>query len=125
MALLDTEIHRRKGSVRGRESRNQTVTTKLTEAEFALVETASISDGKAVGEWLRDAALDAMHAEAKNGQYTIVFSEIIGVRLLLVNVLRSIATGQVMLPETFDKLLDEIAGAKHEVAEKLATEGRK
>ena len=53
-------------------------------------------------------------------------AEILGVRLLLVNVLRPLAAGQRLTPEAFDKLLDEISDAKHELAAKLATSaGRK
>ena len=46
-------------------------------------------------------------------------AEILGVRLLLVNVLRPLAAGQKLTPEAFDKLLDEISTAKHNLAGKL------
>ncbi|MGB8783963.1 MAG: hypothetical protein WCD02_12670 [Terriglobales bacterium] len=53
-------------------------------------------------------------------------AEILGVRLLLVNVLRPLAAGQLLAPEAFDKLLDEISDAKYKLAAKLATSaGRK
>ncbi len=53
-----------------------------------------------------------------------MLTEVLGVRLLLVNVLRPLAAGQKMTLEVFDKLLDEISTAKHELAGKLASEGR-
>jgi hypothetical protein len=53
-------------------------------------------------------------------------AEILGVRLLLVNVLRPLAAGQRLAPEAFDRLLDEISEAKHQLAGKLAASvGRK
>ena len=52
-------------------------------------------------------------------------AEILGVRLLLVNVLRPLAAGQRLTPEAFDRLLDEISNAKHQLAGKLAIFGRK
>ena len=53
-------------------------------------------------------------------------AEILGVRLLLVNVLRPLAAGQTLAPEVFDRLLDEISEAKHQLAAKLtASTGRK
>ena len=53
-------------------------------------------------------------------------AEILGVRLLLVNVLRPLAAGQRLAPEAFDKLLDEISEAKHALAGQLAASaGRK
>ena len=57
MAVLEIDTTRRKGAVKGRESRNQTLNTKLTPTEAAAVETAAKANGKAVGEWLRDLAL--------------------------------------------------------------------
>jgi hypothetical protein len=49
-------------------------------------------------------------------------AEILGVRLLLVNVLRPLAAGQRTSPETFDELLEEIGKAKHQLAERIITE---
>ena len=46
-------------------------------------------------------------------------AEIVGVRLLLVNVLRPVAAGEKLAPEAFDKLLDQISEVKHELAAKL------
>ena len=52
-------------------------------------------------------------------------AEILGVRLHLVNVLRPLAAGQKMAPEAFDKLLDDIGTAKHDLAAKLLAEARR
>ena len=121
MPVSELEIAVRRGTIRGRESRNQTLTTKLTEAEQRAVENAARADGKTTGEWLRDLALYAVRSSQKDTS-GIVLSEVVGVRLLLVNVLRSLGAGQKLTPEAFDKLLDEISTAKHELAGKLAFE---
>jgi hypothetical protein len=42
-----------------------------------------------------------------------------------VNVLRPLAAGQRVAPEAFDKLLDEIGSAKHELAGRLIAEGKR
>lgn len=125
MPVLGTEIQHRRGMIRGRESRNHTATTKLTETEWRLVDAAATADAKTTGEWLRDLALSELKNQRRGDSQSIVLSETIGVRLLLVNVLRSLATGQIMVPEVFDKLLDEIGVAKHELAEKLVNEPRR
>jgi hypothetical protein len=74
---------------------------------------------------LRDLALLEIAAQTGGGTETVVLPEIVGVRLLLVNVLRSLASGQKLTPEAFDKLLDQIGTAKHELAAKLLAEGRR
>jgi hypothetical protein len=123
MLLNHSETDRRKGAVRGRESRNQSLNTKLTRTEFAAVEVAAAAHGCALGEWVRDVILREIRGGSPADPS---LAEILGVRLLLVNVLRPLAAGQRITPEAFDKLLDEISEAKHALAGKLAAAaGRK
>ena len=125
MSILASEPTTKRGKIRGRESRNQTLTTKVTATEYRAVEDAAGAEAKTTGEWLRDLALQAIAAQHRSGTETVALPEIVGVRLLLVNVLRSVATGQRLTPEAFDKLLDQIGTAKHELAEKLLAERRR
>jgi len=99
------------------------VTAKLTKEERERVTEFARSQGLARGEWIRDAILKEVRGDSPNDPS---LAEILGVRLLLVNVLRPLAAGQVLAPEAFDKLLDEISEAKHALAGKLAASaGRK
>lgn len=125
MAILDAQMTAKRGKIRGRESRNQTLTTKVTATEYRAVEGAAGAEAKTTGEWLRDLALEAVAAQAAGGTEMVMLPEIVGVRLLLVNALRSVAIGQTMTPEAFDKLLDQIGTAKHELAGKILAEGRR
>ena len=99
------------------------VTAKLTKEELDRVTDFARSQGLARGEWIRDVIL----RELRGGLVCDPsLAEILGVRLLLVNVLRPLAAGQRLTPEAFDKLLDEISEAKHALAAKLAAStGRK
>jgi hypothetical protein len=98
------------------------VTTKLTKEERGKITEFSRSQGLARGEWIRDVILRELHgASVKDPS----LAEILGVRLLLVNVLRPLAAGQRLTPEAFDKLLDEISDAKHQLAAKLVTPGER
>lgn len=123
MPILDEERPIRKGTIRGRETRNQTVSTKLTDAEYRAIERMSAKDGKTSGEWLRDLALRRLRNGADDIEI-IALSESLGVRLLLVNALRSLATGQRLSTEAFDKLLDEIGATKHDLAVRLVAQRR-
>ena len=99
------------------------VTAKLTKEELVKVTEFARSQGLPRGEWIRDVILKEMCDGSASDPS---LAEILGVRLLLVNVLRPPAAGQRLAPETFDKLLDEISEAKHALARKLATSaGRK
>jgi hypothetical protein len=98
------------------------VTAKLTKEELGRVTEFARSQGLARGEWIRDVILREVGGPTSDPS----LAEILGVRLLLVNVLRPLAAGQLLAPEAFDKLLDEISDAKYKLAEKLATSaGRK
>jgi hypothetical protein len=85
--------------------RNTTRCFKLTVEEASLLDSVASAAGIPRSEWMRNAILHAL--------------------LLLVNVLRPLATGQKVSVETFDKLLDEISTAKHELAAKIASEPRR
>ena len=93
------------------------VTAKLTKEELRRVTEFAKSQGLPRGEWIRDVILRELRGDSGNDPS---LAEILGVRLLLVNVLRPLAAGQRLTPEAFDKLLDEISEAKHSLAGKLA-----
>ena len=94
------------------------VTAKLTKEEWERVTDFARSQGLARGEWIRDVILREVRGGSASDPS---LAEILGVRLLLVNVLRPLAAGQKLAPEAFDKLLDQISDAKHQLASKLAT----
>src|SRR4029077_17784281 len=94
------------------------VTAKLTKEERGKVTEFARSQGLARGEWIRGVILREMRGASASDPS---LAEILGVRLLLVNVLRPLAAGQRLTPEAFDRLLDEISDAKHQLAAKLAT----
>ncbi len=56
---------------------------------------------------MRDVILRELRARARSTEHRL--AESLGVRLLLVNVLRPLAAGQKLSPEAFDKLLDDIS----------------
>ena len=103
--------------------RNTTVCLKLTQQEVQLLDQIATAKNMARSEWMRDVILRELRGDSANDPS---LAEILGVRLLLVNVLRPLAAGQRLTPEAFDKLLDEISEAKHALAGKLAASaGRK
>lgn len=102
--------------------RNTTRCLKLTEEEARLLDEVAQEHGVPRSEWMRNAILRELRSERVADP---LLGELIGVRLLLVNVLRPFASGQRVTPETFDKLLDDIGAAKHELAAKLLAEARR
>ena len=102
--------------------RNTTRCLKLTEDEARLVDEVATAKGVPRSEWMRDVILRELRCEPAPDAS---LAEILGVRLLLVNVLRPLAAGQNLSLEAFDKLLDQISSLKHEMAGKLLADGRR
>ncbi len=96
--------------------RTKSIGFKVSEEEYAQLEAAAQASGRTLGEWCREVVLaSASDAERRDP----ALAEILGVRLLLVNVLRPVAAGEKLAPEAFDKMLDQISAVKHELAAKL------
>ena len=104
--------------------RTKSIGFKVSEEEYAQLETAAQADGRTLGEWCREAILRGGSA-SDAAAHDPALAEIIGVRLLLVNVLGPVAAGEKVTPEKFNQLLDQISEAKHQLAAKLQQAARK
>ena len=100
---------------RGRGGRTFSATAKVTREEHDELEAAAKAEGKALGEWSREALL----ASARGAVATPVFTEVIAMRRLLNSVLRYVACGEAMTPDAFNAEVQEIRTTKHTVAEEI------
>src|SRR5271167_4342113 len=98
--------------------RTKSIGCKVSEEEYAQLETAAQADGRTLGEWCREVILRG-GSSSDAARHDPALAEIVGMRLLLVNVLRPLAAGEKLAPEAFDKMLDQISEVKHELAAKL------
>jgi hypothetical protein len=113
---------RRSSRLKGRSQRTQSIGTKLTLQEVNDVLAAAESAGMVPSEWVRALIMRELKTSSTGDAF---LAEVLGVRLLLVNVLRPLAVGQKLSAEAFDKLLDDIGATKYELATKLVTERRR
>ena len=125
MPLLNEERLAEKAAKRAG-YRLKTAGTKLNTVELAALEKHCRDNGTTPGELIRQLILvELAQGREDNPARDPTLIEVLGVRLLLVNVLRPLAAGQKLTPEAFDKLLDEISAAKHELARKITSEKRR
>jgi hypothetical protein len=117
MSLLTT-----KTDTNGDAARTRTASTKLTKAERAALEKFAETHGQSTGELIRDLIFREMNTEQKSNARDAVLQEIVGVQLLLMNVLKPIATGQPLTPAAFDGIVAEVHKLKPSVARKLIQE---
>jgi hypothetical protein len=92
------------------------VTTKLSPREVADVERLAKDRGQQRGELIRQLILAEVQRNDGEPTASPELSEIVGLRLMLTNVLKPLATGQKITPEVFDGIMVEVKKRKRAVA---------
>jgi hypothetical protein len=121
MTMLSTESRQSHRKVRGREKRNMTLNTKLTELEFAEVERFCESRSVAFSEWVREVVLREVRGTDDRPATVPLLSEITGLRLLLINTLEPLLRGEKMTPEQFKEMLRYVKTNKRKAAADMLT----
>ncbi len=99
-------------------NRTKSVATRLTEAEFAEVETAAASAGKKIGEWLRDAALaQARNMDQQSQNDPVLLAEVVGIRSLILNLFATASKGPIS-----DESLRKISAYSDSIKQQKADE---
>ena len=113
---LDSRVRRSKGRLARRCGAN----VKLTPDELAELEAVAKRQGKALGEWGREELM----AAARRPKDDILLTELIGLRMFLVNLLRPIALGEDYTDEQFRALLDHVRAEKRSVTSQVTEQYR-
>ena len=116
MPVLNGNSHDKDVRRPPRISRNCTVSTKLTEKEFAKIERLADEHGQWLSEWVRDVLLEAIE-EQKTPRYHAAFIELQALRLLLVNTLEPLLRGDKMTADQFKEMLRYVKTNKRKAAE--------
>jgi len=104
--------------------RTKSIATRLTEAEFAVVESAATSAGQKVSEWLRDAALAQAHQEREGQTDPVLLAEILGVRALVLNLFAKASEGP-LSKEDLRKISEYAEAIKRQKAEQVLRRTRR
>jgi len=98
--------------------RTETLATRVSSAEMLAVEAAARAGGITRSEWLRDAALAHLHQPNPKPPISLestVLTEIMGLRLLLLNILPPVIPG--FTGESLQKIMRFADSLKREQAE--------
>jgi len=101
------------------ELRVKTASTKLTENEFAELETFASQRGQSVSEWIRQALLTEMRNPRNSTTTFHVFTELVGIQLLLMNTLGPLICGEKMTAERLGTVLRQVQSSKTRKAQEL------
>ena len=113
-------------SVKLREKRTQTISTKMSEEEERQLQCAASAEGKRMGEWVRDALLRAAlgSASSSRDQETVVLTEVIGIQLFLMNVLSPLTRGENITPEQYQSIIKNVQANKARTVQELLAKRR-
>ena len=104
-----------------RDLRSFTASAKLTQEEFAQVEQRATRAGKRVGDWCREVFLrELSHQELPD----ILLAEVLGIRMIVLNLLGPLARGAEVSAEEFQKLIATIDSMKMKRAQERIAEMR-
>ncbi len=122
MALLSDQSIAERAEKR-KKYRLTNVSSKLTARETAELDVLAAKRGQPRGEVIRQLILAELAKDAAPSTADPILSEIIGVRLLVVNLLKPSVSGEKPLtPEGFGTMLTEIQKVKRQLALKLQQE---
>jgi hypothetical protein len=93
------------------------VSSKLTLRETKKLDELATKRGKSRGEFIRQLILAALESQSEQSSASTELTEIMGIRLMLTNLFRPLATGQKLTPEAFDNMVAEVKKRKRSVAE--------
>jgi len=92
------------------------VSSKLSRSEAERFDVLAKRRGQQRGELIRRLILDELSRDGGEPNASAELSEIVGLRLMLMNVLKPLAAGQKITPEVFDGIMMEVKKRKRAVA---------
>jgi len=100
-------------------ARSQSIGTKLTPDEERQILVAAEADGKAPSEWARDLLLRGAVACNRGEMEMHIFTELVGIQMLLMNALDPLLRGEKMTQEQLAALYRRVQATKTTQAQEL------
>jgi hypothetical protein len=107
--------------LRGRVARSRSIGTKVTPDEERQILAAAEAEGKAASEWVRDRLLRGTVAGNRAEMEMHIFTELVGIQMLLMNALEPVLRGEKMAQEQLTALYRRIQTTKAAQAQELLT----
>ena len=101
-------------AVRGRQ-----IGIRLTEDEYRSMERTAWSSGQKVADWARDQLLERMARVKEDRLSAHVFTELIGLEMLLMRFFGPLLQGQQLTPEQYQELVRTVQSGKVKRAKEL------
>jgi hypothetical protein len=110
---------RRSDKLLGRDRRSRNLSTKLTAQEAKTIEEAASRAGKTPSEWARDLLLRGVVNGFQTPMEMHIFTELVGIQMLLMNTLEPLLRGDKFAPEQLTILFRQVQTTKAAKAQEL------
>lgn len=97
--------------------RTKSITSKVTEEEYALLEASAAASGQSMSEWVRETLVGKR--SAAQPREDVLLAELLGLRTILLNLLFTMAKGETMTAEQMQAIIERADAGKIERARKL------
>lgn len=99
--------------------RNRTLGVRISESEFATLEQRAWQSGKTVADWARDQLLVRMERAETDRIAAHVFTELIGLEMLLMGFFAPLLQGRQISPEQYQEIVRSVQAGKGKRAKEL------
>jgi hypothetical protein len=99
--------------------RTKSISTKVTEEEYARLEELAGTTGQSMSEWVRTKLLEQAERKAAKVSEETLLAELLGLRTILLNLLFTVAKGEAMTVEQMQTVIERADASKLERAPKL------
>jgi hypothetical protein len=99
--------------------RVKTASTKVSEAEFAEMDAFASQRGQSVSEWIRQTILAEARSQRNTATTAHLFTELVGIQLLLINTLAPLIRGERMTADHLNAILRQVQSTKARKAQEL------
>jgi 6-phosphofructokinase len=99
--------------------RTKSITSKVTEEEYARLEELAAASGQSMSEWVREVLVGHQEQSVAKSHEDVLLGELLGLRAILLNLLFKVAKGEAMTEEQMKSLIAAADAGKMERARKL------
>jgi len=100
-------------------ARSRILSARFTDREFAALESLAWSKGTTVSDWARDALLRCSADQGAAAMEMHIFTELVGIQMLLMNALEPLLRGDKMVQEEISVMFRRIQTSKAAQAQEL------
>jgi hypothetical protein len=86
--------------------RTRSAGAKVTEDEYAQLETLAQARGITVGEWCREVLLNQLNPPKTITHEATILSEVLGLRMIVINLLRALGSGEKLTAEKAQAVIE-------------------